>query len=116
MNQKLILYLKQNRLTLIILLNIYIIESIDLNNNICYINKQDKHEEKKDVKKIEVPYITVSMPKTFASHVFCFICKTKSGISYSIYQLQLCCLFECLLKGSTPFSCESLKAIVHLYI
>ena len=58
------------------------IESIDLNNNSCYKNKQDKNEEKKVIKKIEVPYVTVDMPKTFASHSFCFICKTKSGISY----------------------------------
>ena len=57
------------------------IESIDLNNNSCNTYKEEKHEEKKEIKHIEVPYIFVDMPKTFASHSFCFICKTKSGIS-----------------------------------
>ena len=49
-------------------------EENDEKNNNTYFKQPEK-----DSVVLEVPYLLVVIPKTYASHSFCFICKKKSG-------------------------------------
>ena len=73
-------------------------EPIEINNNEeSFMNNNEANTNCFENKNAEKPYLFVDLPRTYASHAFCFICRKKSG-KYHYSKLKFCKMQNILLN------------------